>query len=96
MLVVDCCAGQLKKRCGDSLVQLYSYISESAVRGSNPASYLPRVQVKEDWKFVAMVMDRLFLWIFTVAVLGKQGIEPGLIPFSRPERVLYTCREGHR
>ena len=66
------------------------------VRGSNPASYLPRVQVKEDWKFVAMVMDRLFLWIFTVAVLGKQGIEPGLIPFSRPERVLYTCREGHR
>ena len=32
-------------------------------------------QVKEDWKYVAMVMDRLFLWIFTVAVLvGSAGI----------------------
>lgn len=34
-----------------------------------------RLQVKEDWKYVAMVMDRLFLWIFTVAVLvGSAGI----------------------
>ena len=24
----------------------------------------------EDWKFVGMVLDRLFLWVFTVAVLG--------------------------
>ncbi|XP_023326790.1 acetylcholine receptor subunit alpha-like [Eurytemora carolleeae] len=32
-------------------------------------------KAKEDWKFVAMVMDRLFLWIFTVAVLvGTAGI----------------------
>ena len=31
--------------------------------------------MKEDWKYVAMVMDRLFLWIFTVAVLvGSAGI----------------------
>ena len=32
-------------------------------------------QILEDWKYVAMVLDRLFLWIFTVAVLvGTAGI----------------------
>nr|KAI8768576.1 acetylcholine receptor subunit alpha-like 1 isoform X2 [Biomphalaria glabrata] len=29
----------------------------------------------EDWKYVAMVLDRLFLWIFTTAcVVGTFGI----------------------
>ncbi|KAL4092085.1 hypothetical protein QTP88_026655 [Uroleucon formosanum] len=32
-------------------------------------------KVKEDWKYVAMVLDRLFLWIFTLAVFaGTAGI----------------------
>merc|ERR1711910_23865 len=32
-------------------------------------------KVKEDWKFVAMVLDRLFLWIFSIAVIvGTAGI----------------------
>ena len=29
----------------------------------------------EDWKYVGQVLDRLFLWIFTVAMLvGTAGI----------------------
>ncbi|GFS82533.1 acetylcholine receptor subunit alpha-like [Nephila pilipes] len=37
--------------------------------------YEEHISVKEDWKYVAMVLDRLFLWIFTVAVLvGTCGI----------------------
>uniref|UniRef100_A0A1B0CGC4 Putative acetylcholine receptor protein alpha 1 n=1 Tax=Lutzomyia longipalpis TaxID=7200 RepID=A0A1B0CGC4_LUTLO len=36
---------------------------------------MDRWVVKEDWKFVAMVLDRLFLWIFTIAVVvGTAGI----------------------
>ena len=32
-------------------------------------------QIKEDWKYVALVLDRLFLWIFTTAcVVGTFGI----------------------
>lgn len=33
------------------------------------------VQVSEDWKYVAMVIDRLFLWIFVfVCVFGTVGM----------------------
>ncbi|XP_031627542.1 acetylcholine receptor subunit alpha-like isoform X2 [Contarinia nasturtii] len=32
-------------------------------------------KVKEDWKYVAMVLDRLFLWLFSIAVIvGTCGI----------------------
>ena len=37
--------------------------------------YVCLFQVKQDWQFVAMVLDRLFLWIFTAACLvGTFGI----------------------
>lgn len=32
-------------------------------------------QVEDDWKYVAMVIDRIFLWVFvTVCVLGTLGL----------------------
>ncbi|CAD5116496.1 DgyrCDS5376 [Dimorphilus gyrociliatus] len=44
--------------------------------------------IKEDWKYVALVLDRLFLWIFTTAcVVGTFGIilqAPALYDRSRP------------
>ena len=52
-----------------------------------PLPSAPR-QVREDWKYVAMVLDRLFLWIFTLAVLvGTAGIilqAPTLYDDRRP------------
>ena len=41
-----------------------------------PSDVRPGVfQIIQDWKYVAMVLDRLFLWLFTVAcVLGTVAI----------------------
>lgn len=32
-------------------------------------------QVQDDWKYVAMVIDRIFLWVFVlVCILGTAGL----------------------
>ncbi|KAL1117528.1 hypothetical protein AAG570_003844, partial [Ranatra chinensis] len=50
--------------------------------------------VIEDWKYVAMVLDRLFLWVFTVAcVLGTALIilqAPSLYDNTKPIDIVYS------
>lgn len=33
------------------------------------------LKVQDDWKYVAMVIDRIFLWVFVLAcILGTAGL----------------------
>ena len=32
-----------------------------------------KMQVMEDWKYMAMVLDRLFLWLFTLTCFAGSG-----------------------
>lgn len=51
--------------------QSMSSLSNADVQESFPVFS----QIEDDWRYVAMVLDRLFLWIFMVAcVLGTCGI----------------------
>lgn len=41
----------------------------------NRFNFLFAFQVEDDWKYVAMVVDRVFLWVFIiVCVFGTAGL----------------------
>ncbi|GAB6031877.1 hypothetical protein CHUAL_010273 [Chamberlinius hualienensis] len=72
MSPVHCCRSSIHgHHCPEvyKAVEGVRYITEHVKREQDS------LKVKEDWKYVAMVLDRLFLWIFTVAcVVGTCGI----------------------
>ncbi|KAM8879456.1 neuronal acetylcholine receptor subunit alpha-3-like isoform 2-T2 [Spinachia spinachia] len=50
-------------------IESVKYIAEN-MRSRNKAK-----EVEDDWKYVAMVIDRIFLWVFvTVCILGTVGL----------------------
>ncbi|XP_008013897.3 neuronal acetylcholine receptor subunit alpha-3 isoform X2 [Chlorocebus sabaeus] len=50
-------------------IQSVKYIAEN-MKAQNEAK-----EIQDDWKYVAMVIDRIFLWVFTlVCILGTAGL----------------------
>ena len=53
----------------------YMYLYSKHRYQWNPSNSMLVFQTREDWKYVALVIDRCFLWIYTVVcVLGTIGI----------------------
>ncbi len=48
----------------------------------------------EDWKFVAMVLDRFFLWVFTVACVAGMAViilqAPSLYDTTQPIDIKFS------
>ena len=57
---------------------------------------MPRCQVREDWKYVAMVIDRLQLFIFfTVTTAGTIGIlmdAPHIFEYVDQDKIIETYK----
>jgi nicotinic acetylcholine receptor len=56
----------------------------------------PYLQIREDWKFVAMVVDRAQLWIFfLVTTIGTVGIlmdAPHIFEFVDQDKIIDIYR----
>ena len=63
------CRDYTVRRNSDKCLVFYTRLSLSLSRREEDSN-----KVREDWKYVAMVLDRLFLWIFTVAVIGEMKL----------------------
>ncbi|XP_056099967.1 neuronal acetylcholine receptor subunit alpha-3 [Rhinichthys klamathensis goyatoka] len=62
------CASTLSPRVREA-IESVKYIAET-MRLQNEAE-----EVQDDWKYVAMVIDRIFLWVFVlVCILGTAGL----------------------
>lgn len=74
------CIVKSKETKGESLIFVFTQSQYTPLIFSHP-------QVSEDWKYVAMVIDRLFLWIFVfVCVFGTMGM------FLQPLFQNYTAK----
>lgn len=50
-------------------------MSQPLCHGIKNVFTLIHSQVQDDWKYVAMVIDRIFLWVFVlVCILGTAGL----------------------
>uniref|UniRef100_A0A8C7ZAJ8 Cholinergic receptor, nicotinic, alpha 4b n=1 Tax=Oryzias sinensis TaxID=183150 RepID=A0A8C7ZAJ8_9TELE len=60
----------------DNMAPIVSPAMQRAIEGVQYiADHLRAGDVKEDWKYVAMVIDRIFLWMFVlVCILGSVGL----------------------
>lgn len=56
-------------------LKMYTWCDENTIKTNWRATFCVLFQVIEDWKYVAMVVDRMFLWIFViVCVVGTLGL----------------------